>query len=70
MNKARDATDDDAPMAPNVPNDVLPAGGGLSKGFLVNGRINESRAAAYYASPATADTKMHQRQKLHEMRQW
>ena len=40
MNEARSAEDDSAPVAPNFINDVIPSGGGLSMGFLVNARMN------------------------------
>ena len=40
MNEARDAEDDGAPVAPNVPNYALPAGGDLSMGVFVHARMN------------------------------
>ena len=36
MNEARYAADADAPVAPNVLNDALPDGVGLSTGFVAN----------------------------------
>ena len=38
-------------QSPNVLNDALPAGGGLSMGVVVNAIINEARAAAYADAP-------------------
>ena len=38
-------------MAPNVINDTLPSGGGLSMGVVKNTRINEAQAAADAAAP-------------------
>ena len=56
MNEARASANAAAPVAPNVLNDALPAGNGLSIGVVENTKMNEAQFDADSDAPATADT--------------